>query len=84
MFEITNRCDAKDTRGVERCIKGRRESANIMQVTNNNFDTTRRQEMRCVLLLTCVAAPVLAVVFVSGYGFLVWMWQLISGPANSP
>ena len=37
MFKITNRCDAKDTRGVERRIKGRRESANIMQVTNNNF-----------------------------------------------
>jgi len=55
-----------------------------MQVTNNNFDTTRRQEMRCVLLLTCVAAPVLAVVFVSGYGFLVWMSQLISGPAIGP
>ena len=34
-----------------------------MQVTNNNFETTRGQEMRCFLLLTCVAAPVLAVAF---------------------
>ena len=25
-------------------------------------------------------APVLAVIFVSGYGFVVWMYQLIAGP----
>ena len=84
MLKITNRCDGKDTHDIETCIKGRGERENIMQVTNNNFETTRGQEMRCFLLLTCVAAPVLAVVFVSGYGFLVWMSQLISGPAIGP
>jgi nitrate reductase NapE len=28
-------------------------------------------------------APVLAVIIVAGYGFLVWMFQLIAGPPGS-
>jgi len=41
---------------------------------------TRQQELRAFLLLSVVMAPVLAVLIVSGYGFLVWMFQLIAGP----
>lgn len=45
---------------------------------------TRREELRMFLLLTVVLAPVLAVLTVGGYGFLVWMYQLIAGPPGAP
>lgn len=41
---------------------------------------TRKQELRAFVLLSVVMAPVLAVLIVSGYGFLVWMFQLVAGP----
>ncbi len=44
---------------------------------------TRAQELRTFLFLSVVLAPVLAVVTVAGYGFLVWMVQMISGPPGS-
>ena len=51
-----------------------------------NQDTpppTRAQELRAFLLLSVVMAPVLAVAVVSGYGFLVWMVQLVAGPPGA-
>ena len=44
---------------------------------------SRAQELRSFLFLAVVMAPVLAVIFVSGYGFAVWMYQLIAGPPGS-
>jgi nitrate reductase NapE len=44
---------------------------------------TKTQELRSFLFLAVVMAPVLAVIFVSGYGFIVWMYQLIAGPPGS-
>ena len=44
---------------------------------------TRAQEWRSFLFLSVVMAPVLAVIIVSGYGFLVWMLQLMAGPPGS-
>jgi periplasmic nitrate reductase NapE len=44
---------------------------------------TKAQELRSFLLLSVVMAPILAVIFVSGYGFVVWMSQLIFGPPGS-
>jgi periplasmic nitrate reductase NapE len=41
---------------------------------------TKAQEMRVFLLLSVLMAPVLAVLLVSGWGFLVWMVQLFAGP----
>jgi len=41
--------------------------------------STRQEELRTFLFLTIVTAPFLAVAFVSGYGFLVWMYQLFTG-----
>ncbi|HMN79772.1 MAG TPA: periplasmic nitrate reductase, NapE protein [Burkholderiaceae bacterium] len=38
------------------------------------------EELRAFLLLAIVLVPVLAVLTVSGYGFLVWMYQLVAGP----
>jgi periplasmic nitrate reductase NapE len=44
---------------------------------------TKAQELRSFLFLSIVMAPVLAVIFVSGYGFIVWMYQLVAGPPGS-
>ncbi len=40
----------------------------------------RTEEFRSWLFLTAIMAPVLAVLIVAGYGFVVWMlqaWQLM-------
>jgi nitrate reductase NapE len=42
--------------------------------------STRTEELRSFLFFTVVMAPLLAVMIVGGYGFLVWMYQLIAGP----
>lgn len=40
----------------------------------------RKDELISFLILTVVMAPVAAVGIVGGYGFIVWMTQLIVGP----
>lgn len=41
----------------------------------------KRQERNTFLLLAVVLFPVVAVMFVAGYGFIVWFWQMfVSGP----
>jgi nitrate reductase NapE len=42
--------------------------------------STRTEELRSFLFFTIVMAPALAVAIVGGYGFLVWMYQLVAGP----
>ena len=43
----------------------------------------KKEEFRSWLFLTVVMAPVLAVAIVSGYGFIVWMWQtFVGGPPH--
>ena len=44
----------------------------------------RRRELFTFLFLTVVLAPVLAVAIVGGYGFVVWMYQMINGPPGPP
>ena len=41
---------------------------------------TRTDELRSFLFLSVVMAPVIAVIIVAGYGFLVWMYKLLAGP----
>jgi nitrate reductase NapE len=41
---------------------------------------SRRKELLLFLFLTVVLAPVLAVAIVGGYGFMVWIWQIFTGP----
>ena len=46
---------------------------------------SKQQERTAFLLLTAVIFPLAAVLIVAGYGFLVWMWQLLfSGPPTGP
>ncbi|WP_157263791.1 periplasmic nitrate reductase, NapE protein [Azohydromonas aeria] len=48
--------------------------------------STRQEEWRSFIFLTVVTAPVLAVLIVAGWGFIVWMYQLLSGrlPGYTP
>jgi nitrate reductase NapE len=45
--------------------------------------STRLEELRSFLFFTVVMAPLLAVLVVGGYGFLVWMYYLVSGPPQA-
>jgi nitrate reductase NapE len=49
-------------------------------VDNSAPPSTPTEELRSFLFFTVVMAPVLAVMIVGGYGFLVWMYQLVAGP----
>jgi nitrate reductase NapE len=41
----------------------------------------KTEEFRTWLFFTVVVAPALAVAIVSGWGFVVWMWQtFVAGP----
>ena len=42
-------------------------------------ELTKTDERRAVLLLVVFLAPILAFMIVGGYGFAVWMSQLIFG-----
>ena len=41
------------------------------------------EERRSFIFFALVMAPVLAVIVVASYGFLVWMYQLFAGPPTS-
>jgi nitrate reductase NapE len=51
-----------------------------LQPSPELHQSTRTEELRSFLFFTVVMAPLLAVVGVGGFGFLVWMYQLIAGP----
>jgi nitrate reductase NapE len=46
------------------------------------MDVDKRRELVVFLFLTLVLAPVIAVLVVAGYGFLVWMYQIVAGPPS--
>ncbi len=45
---------------------------------------SRREELIGFLILAVVIWPAIAVGVVGGYGFLVWMLQLVFGPPGAP
>ncbi|HKO88039.1 MAG TPA: periplasmic nitrate reductase, NapE protein [Burkholderiales bacterium] len=44
---------------------------------------TAAQEVGALLAVTAFIAPLLAVAIVGGFGFIVWMYQLIAGPPGT-
>lgn len=44
----------------------------------------KRRELGVFLFLAGILFPILAVILVSGYGFAVWMLQLVTGPPGPP
>jgi nitrate reductase NapE len=51
-------------------------------MTKVDREPTRQEELRSFLFLTIVMAPLVAVMIVGGYGFVVWMYQLVAGPPS--
>jgi nitrate reductase NapE len=41
---------------------------------------TKSEERRAFVLVAVILFPVLSVAVVGGYGFMVWMYQIINGP----
>ncbi len=57
----------------------------IVEQSEGPIVATKKQERTAFLLLTAVIFPLMAVMIVAGYGFLVWMWQLVfAGPPTGP
>jgi nitrate reductase NapE len=44
------------------------------------MNAEKRRELAIFVFLTLVLAPLIAVAVVAGYGFVVWMYQVIAGP----
>jgi periplasmic nitrate reductase NapE len=51
--------------------------------TSGDGGRRKTEEFRTWLFLSFVMAPILSVLIVSGYGFVVWMYQLFAGPPGS-
>ena len=50
-----------------------------------NIDVNeRRREWGVFLTLAFALAPVLAVLIVTGFGFAIWVYQMIAGPPGPP
>jgi periplasmic nitrate reductase NapE len=47
-----------------------------------SVDNRRRWETWVFVFLTVVLAPVVATLFVSAFGFTVWIWQMFNGPPS--
>lgn len=45
---------------------------------------TRRRELVAFAVLAVLIWPILTVGVVGGYGFLVWMYQVVAGPPGPP
>ena len=44
----------------------------------------KRSELTLFLFITVVLFPILSVMIVGGYGFLVWFWQMfVAGPPTA-
>lgn len=44
----------------------------------------KKRELLMFLFLTVVLFPMLAICLVGGYGFIVWIYQIIAGPPGPP
>ena len=49
---------------------------------NTTPASSRRREWQTFLLLTVILIPLLSVMFVAGYGFIVWFLQMFFGPPS--
>lgn len=51
-------------------------------MSNEANSNTKKAEMNVFLLITVVMFPLLTVLLVSGYGFSIWIYQLLFGPTG--
>lgn len=51
-----------------------------MDNLTQHAESSKPQETWAFLLLTFVIFPLIAILTVAGYGFLVWFFQMLAGP----
>ncbi len=51
---------------------------------SSSLTRQRRMEIFAFLFLTAVLMPALAIATVGGYGFAVWIYQIVAGPPGPP
>ena len=51
-----------------------------MENSSQHSAVEKSRERTAFLLLTFVIFPLIAILIVAGYGFLVWFFQIFSGP----
>ncbi len=68
---------------MDRSARTVREEPPAASGENERPELRRTEELRTFLFLTVVMAPVLAVIGVGGYGFLVWVYQMFAGPPGA-
>ena len=54
------------------------------QASSARAPQTRRSELIVFLIIIALIWPVVTVGVVGGYGFTIWMYQLIAGPPGPP
>ena len=60
------------------------DSENALSMPESSQSNRRRREFLAFLVLAFGIWPIVAVGVVGGYGFLVWMYQIIFGPPGPP
>ena len=60
------------------------DTGKATQVAHLPPGKARRRELLAFLVLAFGIWPIVAVGVVGGYGFLVWMWQIVFGPPGPP
>ncbi len=53
-----------------------------MEHSTSPPQASKKDERLAFLLLTVVIFPLCAILTVAGYGFLVWVFQMIAGPPS--
>lgn len=52
----------------------------VSEMNDPSNASSPKDELSAFLFLTVILAPVLAVMIVGGYGFMVWILQILNGP----
>jgi nitrate reductase NapE len=60
------------------------DSENALSMAGPSRSKIRRRELLAFLALAFGIWPIVAVGVVGGYGFLVWMYQIVYGPPGPP
>ncbi len=60
------------------------DSRRFMSDNKKHESDNTKHELTVYLFVAVVLAPILATVIVGGYGFIIWVYQLIVGPPGPP
>jgi nitrate reductase NapE len=66
----------------EEAVRVSAQSMDSDQTTPKSRES--RREWQAFLFITVALFPILSVIIVTGYGFLIWIMQLIFGPPGPP